>query len=195
MPNSPVSPVDSPLLNPSALRIPAGARHSEQRKQLASALKITKPRPDAWVIIHPDESFRWENFWAYEKDKKFYLLTPTLYDQLEDNVQRVFVEHDFYLTEVLNDDPIIWFIKHSDTEYFRTMHSAAEAAMAGWVQVQSNQRTKQYDFRHASAEYAKPDWTEFATAEQAQKLFVQLFGGRVIMEPNHDVLERIRGRK
>lgn len=195
MPNSPVNPVDSPLLNPSALRIPAGARHSEQRKQLASTVKIAKPRPDAWVIIHPDEAFHWQNFWVYEKDKKYYLLSPSLYDQLEDNVRRVFAEHDFYLTGVLNDDPIIWFVKHSDTEYFRTMRCAVEAAMAGWVQVQSNQHLKQYIFHRASADYARPDWTEFTTAEHAQNLFAQLFAGHVITEQDDDVLERIRGRK
>ena len=195
MSSFPAVPPDQPLLNPAALRIPTAARNSEQRKQRAASLKIAKPRPDDWVTIHPDEAFRWENFWAYEKDKKFYLLSPALYDQLEDNVQRVFVEHDFYLTGVLNEDPIVWFVKHSDTEWFRTMRCAVEAAMAGWVQVQSNLHMKRYDFRPASAKYDNPDWSEFTTVDQAQKLFAEVFAGRVIAAPDHDLLERIRGRK
>jgi hypothetical protein len=195
MSSLPAVPPDQPLLNPAALRIPTAARNSEQRKQRAASLKIAKPRPDDWVTIHPDEAFRWENFWSYEKDKKFYLLSPALYDQLEDNVQRVFVEHDFYLTGVLNADPIVWFVKHSDTEYFRTMRGAVEAAMTGWVQVQSNQHMKRYDLRHASAKYDTPDWSEFTTADHAQKLFAEIFAGQVITTLDHEVLERIGGRK
>jgi hypothetical protein len=182
--SSPLSP-DSPLLNPAALRIPTAARNTEQRRQLASTLKIDKPRPDDWAFVHPDPAFRWENLWAYEKDKKYFLLPPVLRDQLEHNVQRVFVEHDFYLTGVLNSDPILWLVKHSDSEYFRTMRSAVEAAMTGWVQVQSNQRLKHYEFRHASAQYPAPDWSEFATPEDAQKLFAKLFRDRLITEADH----------
>ena len=45
------------------------------------------------------------------------------------------------------------------------------------------------------ATYAAPDWSEYSTPEDAQKLFTALFTNRVITEPDHDVLERIRGRK
>jgi hypothetical protein len=192
--SSPLSP-DSPLLNPAALRIPTATRNTEQRKRYTSDLKIKRPGADEWAIIHPLEAFRWENIWIYEKDKKFYLLDPDLYGQLEDSVQRVFAECDFYLAAVLNADPVIWFVKHSDTEYFRTMRSAVEAAMTNWVQVQSNLRLKQYDFKHPQATYPAPDWSEFTTPEDAQKLFTALFASRLIAEPDHEVLERIRGRK
>jgi hypothetical protein len=193
--SSPALSPDSPLLDPAALRIPTAARNTEQRKRYTSDLKIKRPEADEWAIIHPREEFRWENIWTYEKDKKFYLLPPALYDQLEDSVQRVFAECDFYLTAVLNADPIVWFVKHSDTEYFRTMRSAVEAAMSNWVQVQSNQRLKQYDFKHPEATYASPNWSEFATPQDAQKVFTGLFANRVINQLDHDVLERIRGRK
>jgi hypothetical protein len=185
----------SALLNPAALRIPTAARHTEQRKRYSSDVRIAKPKPDAWVTIHPDQKFHWENLWAYEKDKSFYLLTPAVYDELEDSVQRVFAECDFYLAAVLNDDPILWMVKHSDTDYFRTMRGAVEAAMAGWVQVQSNQRSKRYDFKQPQATYPTPDWSEYATPDDAQKLFTTLFTDRVIDQTGHDVLERIRGRK
>jgi len=86
-------------------------------------------------------------------------------------------------------------VRHSDTDYFRTMRGAVEAAMTGWVQVQSNQRSKRYDFKQPQATYAAPDWSEYTTADDAPKLFTALFTNRVIAEPDHDVLERIRGRK
>ncbi len=185
----------SQLLDPASLRIPAAARNTEQRKHRTSDVKIAKPRPDEWVRIHPDESFRWEGFWTYEKDKNFYLLSPAVYEELEESVQRVFSEYDFYLTAVLNADPIAWLVKHSDTEYFRTMRHAVEAAMTNWVQVQSNQRLKQYDFKYPLAAYPAPDWSACATEEDAQKVFNSLFANRVITQPGDDVLERIRGRK
>jgi hypothetical protein len=185
----------SPLLDPASLRIPTGARHTEQRKRHTSDLTITKPKADQWVLVHPDEAFRWEGFWTYEKDKSFYLLSPTVYDQLEDSVQRVFAECDFYLAAVLNADPIVWMIKHSDTDYFRTMRVAIEAAMTDWVQMQSNQRLKQYDHKHPQTTYANPDWSEYSTQVDAQKVFTALFANRVITESDHDILERIRGRK
>src|ERR1035441_134033 len=87
-------------------------------------------------------SFHWENIWTYEKEKNFYLLPPAIYDQLEESVQRVFAECDFYLTAVLDADPIVWMVKHSDTEYYRSMRSAV--AMTNWVQMQSDQRLKLY---------------------------------------------------
>ena len=185
----------SPLLNPASLRIPTATRHTEQRKRYTSDLKIKRPENDEWAVIHPDATFRWENIWAYEKDNKFYLLSPALYDQLEDHVRRVFAEYDFYLAAVLNAGYILWRVKHSDSDYFRTMRDAVEAAMTGWVQVQSNQTTKRYDFRHPQATYAAPDWSEYSTPEDAQKLFTALFANRVITASDHDVLERIRGRK
>jgi hypothetical protein len=192
--SSPFLP-DSPLLDPAALRIPTAARHTEQRKRYTSDLKIRRPDADEWAMIHPAEAFRWENIWTYEKDKKFYLLPPALYDQLEDSVQRVFAECDFYLAAILNGDPIVWSVKHSDTEYFRTMRGAVEAAMIDWVQVQSNQRLKQYDFKHPQAKYTAPDWSEYSTPEDAQKLFTGLFASKLITQIDHDVLERIRGTK
>jgi putative ribosome biogenesis GTPase RsgA len=98
---------------------------------------------------------------------------------------------------VLNADLIVWFAKHSDTEYFRTMRGAVEAAMTDWIQVQSNQRLKQYDFKHPQATYAVPDWSEYSTEDDAQNVFTALFANRVITEPepDHDILERLRGRK
>jgi hypothetical protein len=185
----------SPLLDPTALRIPTAARNTERRKYRSSDLKIDKPGPDEWARIHPDQAFRWESIWAYEKEKKFYLLPPALYDQLEESVQRVFAECDFYLAAILNAEPIIWMIKHSDTDWFRTRRSAIEAAMTGWVQMQSNQRLKQYDFKRSLAQYPDPDWSEFTTPADAQKLFTALFSNRLITTADHDVLERIRGRK
>ena len=153
---SAAAPTGSPLLDLASLRIPSAARNTEQRKHRTSDVKITKPKPDEWVRVHPDESFRWEGFWTYEKDKNFYLLSPAVYEGLEESVQRVFAECDFYLTAVLNADPIAWLVKHSDTEYFRTMRHAVEAAMTNWVQVQSNQRLKQYDFKFPPATYPEP---------------------------------------
>ena len=185
----------SPLLDPASLRIPTGARHTEQRKRFTSNLTIIKPKADQWVRLHDDALFRWESFWAYEKDKNFYLLSPALYNELEESVQRVFAEYDFYLTAVLNADPIVWLVKHSDTEYFRTMRGAVEAAMTGWVQMQSNQRLKQYDFKKPQAAYPAPDWSEYSTEADAQKVFTALFANRVITHADHDILERIRGRK
>lgn len=192
---STVGQTASPLLDPASLRIPTGARNTELRKRSTSNLVITKPKPDQWVRIHPDEAFRWEGFWTYERDKSFFLLSPTVYDQLEDSVQRVFAECDFYLAAVLNGDPIVWMARHSDTEYFRTMRGAIEAGMTNWVQVQSNQRLKQYDHKRPQITYPDPDWSEYSTQEDAQKVFTALFANRVITEHDHDVLERIRGRK
>jgi hypothetical protein len=167
----------------------------EQRKRYPSDLQIRRPAPDEWAIIHPNEAFRWENLWAYEKDRKFYLLSPALYDQLEGNVRRVFAEHDFYLAAVRNADPIIWKVKHSDTEWFRTIRCAVEAAMTNWVQVQSNDGAKLYNFKHPHAAYPAPDWSQYQTADDAQKLFTAVFTNQVITQLDHDVLERIRGRK
>ena len=58
---APLQP-ESPLLDPTALRIPTAARNSEQRKQQTLDLRIDKPGPDDWVFVHPDEAFRWEGF-------------------------------------------------------------------------------------------------------------------------------------
>jgi hypothetical protein len=185
----------SDLLNPAALRIPTAARHTEQRKPRTNDVRIGKPKADDWASVHPKEAFRWENFWAYEKDKSVYLLPPPLYDQLEPNVQRVFAESDFYLTAVLHADPIVWMLKHSDTDWFRSHRESVEAAMSGWVQVQSNRAAGRYDHKRATATWPDPDWSGYESAEDAQKLFTTLFSERLIAVLDHPVLERIRGRK
>jgi hypothetical protein len=189
------NPTESPLLDPTALRIPVGARHTTDKKPTPSSLTIRKPGPDEWVRVHSDPLFRWEGYRVYEKDKKYHLLIPSLYDQLESNVRRLFGEWDFYLTSVLNDDHIIWPLKYSDTDYFRTMHEAMQAAMTGWHQVQSNQHLKRYDYRSAQKDYSTPDWTGFQTEEEARALFTRTFRENLIDELDHEVLERLRGRK
>lgn len=60
--------------------------------------------PRERVRIPPDHAFDWE-ICAYHKDEKLlYALNP--WDQLEGNVQRVFVEYDFYLKALLDPDRI-----------------------------------------------------------------------------------------
>jgi hypothetical protein len=51
---------------------------------------------------------------------------------LRTRVQRVFGECQFFVTAVLNGDPILWLVKHSKTDYFETMLEAVEAGMVGW---------------------------------------------------------------
>ncbi len=192
----PVPNAESALLDPAALRIPITARHSEQRKTPATAaIAIRRPANDEWAYVNPNSEFHFENFWCYEKDKKVYMITPTLYPQLEVYVARVFAEWDFYLAAVKNDDPVIWPVKHSDTDYFRTQREAVQAAMTGWYQIQSNQALKRYDYRPAHADYPTPDWTGFETTEDARALFTKTFRNSLITSLDHDVLERLRGRK
>lgn len=181
------------LLDPKALRIPITSRNSEKRR--STNLNITKPKPDAWVAVHPHPAYHWQNFWAYEKDRKLYILDPTIYDALPDNVQRVFFEHDFYLATELNADIFVWPVKHTDTNWFRTLHGAALEGQRNWVQVQSNSRTGQYDCRQPSAVYDVPDWSEFSTEENALNAFNQAFSGRIISDPHHGLLKRIGGRE
>jgi hypothetical protein len=193
--HSTTNPPDSVLLDPAAFRMPVAVRNSEQRKKLGADLKIGKPRADDWAFVHSSKDFHFESLWAYEKDDKLYLLHPSLYDELEENVQRVFRECDFYVAAILNGDPIAWMVKHSDTEWFRSARRAVESAMTNWIQIQSNNRLKQYDVRHPEAQYPEPEWTGYTTAEDGRVVFTQLFRDKLIATPDHDVLQRIRGRK
>jgi len=85
--------------------------------------------------------------------------------------------------------------KSPDTDYFRTQREAIQAAMTGWFQVQSNQILKRYEYHPAKADYPPPDWAGFESAEDARTLFTRTFRDRLITTLNHDVLERLRGRK
>jgi hypothetical protein len=192
LPSSPTPPV---LLDPSAFRMPIGAHNSEKRKP-GNVLKIAKPRNDDWVRIHPDVEFHWQHIWAREDhNKNVHILLPGLYDQLETQVQRVFAENDFYIAAVLNSDPIVWRVKHSDTEWFRTMQNAVEIGLSGWVQVQSNMDMNRYDVNPPFMDYEVPDWQEVTSGSTAQELFTRVFNGRVIHSINDEALDRIRGKK
>jgi hypothetical protein len=192
LPSSSTPPL---LLDPATFRMPVRARNTEKRKT-GNALKIAKPRNDDWVRIYPDAAFHWEHIWAREDlNKNVHILLPGLYDQLETQVQRVFAENDFYVTAVLNSDPIVWRVKHSDTEWFRTMQHAVEIGLSGWVQVQSNMERNRYDVNEPSAHYEIPDWQEVTGGSTAQELFTRLFSGRVIQSVDDEALERIRGKK
>jgi hypothetical protein len=183
------------IANIAAFRIPPAARHSERRKPTVQSVRISKPRRDAWVQIHTDAAFQWEGFWAYEKDRQHYMVPHDLYNELEESVQSVFAEHDFYLAAGLNEEAFIWPVKHSDTDWYRSMREAVSAAMQGWVQVQSNARSQRYDCRTPQCSYEAPVWDGLSTGEQAAELFNKTFSGRLITTPDHEILERIRGRK
>jgi len=191
----PSSSTPSVLLDPASFRMPIRAHNSEKRKP-GNALKIDKPRNDDWVRIHPDACFHWQHIWAREdQNKNVHILNPGLYDQLETQVQRVFAENDFYVAAVLNSDPIVWRVKHSDTEWFRTMQHAVEIGFSGWVQVQSNMNLNRYDVNEPSIDYETPAWQDVTGGSSAQELFTRVFSGRVIQLVDDDALERIRGKK
>jgi hypothetical protein len=186
----------SALLDPAAFCIPPHARTSGQKHKYTADLKIGKPGPADWVRIHPDTSFHWRYIDAREdRNHNFYILAPGLYEQLENRVQRVFGVCQFFVTATLNADPFLWLVKHSKTDYFETMLEAVEAAMAGWIQVQSDQAKKCYETSHPSIIYPEPDWSSILGDATPQELFTRIFKGKVIDSPEHEQLERIRGRK
>ena len=186
----------SVLLDPAAFCVPPHARISGQKRNYIADLKIGKPGPADWVRIHPDTSLHWRYINAREdRNHNFYILAPGLYEQLENRVQRVFGLCQFFVTATLNADPFLWLVKHSKTDYFETMLEAVQAAMTGWVQVQSNQDKKCYEFNPPSADYSDPDWSSMLGEATPQELFTRVFKGRVIDSVDHEQLERIRGRK
>jgi hypothetical protein len=186
----------SVLLDPAAFCIPPHARTSGQKRKYTADLKIGKPGPADWVRIHHDASFHWRYINAREDgNHNFYILAPGLHEQLESRVQRVFGECRFFITAVLNADPILWLVKHSKTDYFETMVEAVEAAMTGWIQMQSNQVKKCYEINPPHIDYPEPDWSSMLGDATAQELFTRIFKGHVIDSADHEQLERIRGRK
>jgi hypothetical protein len=185
------------LLDPSAFTLPPRARNIAQKRKTGLELKLEKPGPADWARIHPDEAFHWLHMLAFEEkpSRKLFILSPGLYEELDEAVQRVFAENDFRLTAILNGNPILWRLKHSDTGYCRSMQQAVEIGLAGWVQIQSNQFDKLYRIHQPTAQYDEPDWDAVTGGESAQELFTRVFKERVISSVDHPVLLRIGGVK
>jgi hypothetical protein len=73
----------------------------------------------------------------------------------------------------------------------RTALEAVDKAAAGWVRVQWNQATKEYDVTPAKGNLPEPEWPDVTFRD----LLAIAFRGRLIDSLDHDVLRRLRGEK
>ena len=160
-------------------------------QRLITTLVVKRPSKQMFFRVYPD----------WPLDKQFYTLTVEttgetflLLPGAAPHAVDVRLRHSA-LCITRDGAPFLWLFSPRVDASGRANawgHSAREAASAAkkrWLQIRANMTLGHYEAHYPANEYPDPTWPDL-TFEQAINL---AFGGRVIGDPNHEVLQMIRG--
>lgn len=125
-----------------------------------------------------------------EWGRETYVVLPSMYDTLtgEFSISKVI------LAVTRRNKPYVWSIKlpGSDGRH-NTWHStaleAAEIAKEKWIRLQSNQDVGAYDVLVAENQNYDPTWPDLSFLE----IINIAFKGRIIRDPDHHIIQELRG--
>jgi hypothetical protein len=163
-------------------------------KLLSTVPVWMKPSDDKFVRVHPDPNFRLEASIVSIKGEGDYLVLPGL----EENIpaQRLLLPVTLFTAITYAGDVFIWIAKYpasSNLAFARwpeSMREAIELAMTRWVRVESNTSIGAYVATIAEGEkLAEPKWPDATFG----KILGTAFAGRLIDQPDHALVKRLRG--
>jgi hypothetical protein len=174
----------------------------KQLRQVGIAIDVGKPSPSvrprrphkSWFIrVHPSPDYRFAmKIIELEDDTEKYWVHPDVLPHLEGDTTLV----PRLLVLAVNAQGVffIWPVPlpGEDGNIRGNVRSALEAvdkATAGWVRVQWNQGTKEYDSTPAKGNLPEPEWLDATFRD----LLAIAFRRRLIDSLDHPVLRRLRG--
>jgi hypothetical protein len=152
-------------------------------------------RPPKQEFIRVRSGDQWcETLGLYEKRSEWgretYVVMPNMYEILTGE----FSIYKVLLAVTRRDKPYIWPIKLPGADgRHNTWHStaleAAEIAKKKWLRLQSNQDVGAYDVLVAENQNFDPRWPDLNFLD----LINIAFKGRIIKDPDHQIIHELRG--
>jgi len=160
-------------------------------RKLLVTIPVRKPHPQDYFRVHPSSDYR-ANVALIElrDDRELYLLTAEMVGELPGEfmmstvctaINRQGVVFLFPVRLPAPDGKIL--------QWHRSAAQAAELATKKWVRMRANLSLGAYDIFEAAASIPDPTWPELSLNE----IFRIAFRDRLITDPDHVVIKRLRG--
>ena len=154
-----------------------------------TTVPVRKPSKTQWFRIHPEYKLDVLLLKYGDSGDDFYLVDPSLADQLIDLAQafKLFVAVD------RQGVVFVWPLRLPDADRPLAWHlSALEAASHAevqWTRIQANMGLGAYEFLAAEGITDEPKWPKMLMNE----ILGIAFKGKIILDLNHFVLKQLRG--
>jgi hypothetical protein len=180
----------SPFDDLEGLRLPPENEILGAKKTIMS-VPVGKPDRQHFVRVHPDPEYRFDSALLELKlDREIYLVMPQVALEIPGEYFRATV----FTCINRQGNVSLWPIRLPDPdgrqlEWHRTAREAAEMAMKRWLRVVANRSIGAYDVYEATGNIPEPEWPDIGFKE----LLKIAFRDRLIDNPHHPVLKRLRG--
>jgi hypothetical protein len=174
-----------------ALRLSQDFASEVGGKKLLTRVPVGRPDKHWFFRIHPDEGYRATvGVIELKAEREVYVVHTTLVPELIGEL-RVCTLHTGVSRQGV---PFLWAIPLPDPDgrhnpWHDSALQAAELAMTKWIRLTADMNCGAYVIYEAAANLPEPDWPELTFQE-----LVQIgFRDKIISDPSHPVLRRLRG--
>jgi hypothetical protein len=183
--------------NVAALRLPPSYEQEAGLRTQLTTVPVRKPKRQEWFRVHPDKAYR-EDFplLLVEDGRDYYLVQRDLLRELQNELVLV------TLYTCINKAGVVylWPVKrpsddgHRTSDWIRSAHEAAAAAMKRYVRMSSNMQLGAYEitFRESPIPETEPVWPDKSMSDLLKIAFQNT--GRFIDKLDHDVINELHGR-
>jgi hypothetical protein len=180
-----------------ALRLPPSYEQDAGLRTQLTTVPVRKPKKQEWFRIHPAPEYRADFALIFtEENREVYLVNPALLDELRNEVQLA------TLYTAINKAGVVflWPVKrptddgHRTSDWIRSAHEAAAAAVKRYVRMSSNMALGAYEITYRESATGETDatWPDKTMSELLKIAFVNT--GRYIDTLDHDIIKELRGR-
>src|SRR5262245_39581804 len=189
----PSNPSTAPVLDLNQFRLPQTFADMIGVKKELLKIPVRKPYRQEFIRVHPDPAYQLQtSLLELKEESEFYLVGPDALEACANEVVPVVL----YLTMTRHSDLLVWPVRlpnaeGKDNDWNASAREAAALAQHAWISVRSNSRSQMYDVFRATANIPAPEWPN----KPLDELLALAFRGRIILKPDHDVLQRLSGEK
>jgi hypothetical protein len=193
---APVNPSTAPVLDLDQFRLPQGFADAIGVMKVLTKISVKKPDRQSFVRVHPDPAYQLQTslleFKEEDRVREFYLVGPGALASCASEV----VPMELHLAITRFGTPFIWPVRlpnpdGRDNEWHQSAREAVLQAQEAWVRMSSNMEARGYDVFKATANIPDPTWPD----KPLNEILAIAFKGRIILTPDHDVLQRLAGEK
>jgi hypothetical protein len=186
--NHPIGQI--PILDPNMFAINQDFKIHLQTRKKPTTVMVRKPDSQTWIYFHPDPAWRAvvglledkANQIAYVVDRN---LVPDVLQDMKPKLLATYATH----AGTLGLCPIGMPDEHGKHEPHAASLTEIVNVYAGhWIRITHNNENRSYDVTDSPTAPGAPKWP----LEGFQYIFDLAFRGRVIRDPNHDFLRRLR---
>ena len=189
--NGEIVGVEDPFADLNNLRLTQDFAETCGVKKLLTTIPVCKPNGQDFIRVHPKPAYR-ESFPVIDlkEERELYIVTRNMQAELSTECVPV------TLFTAINRQGVVFLwpgrLPGPDgkvNEWWRTAAEAATLAMTRWVRVKANMDLGAYEIFPATGTLQDPAWPELPFNE----LLRIAFRDRIIDNPDHQVVKRLRG--